>query len=245
MALQNEGGTTPHYDRERAFWDRTGNTAFSVLSRHDLPHVLNWIDWHGGGRVLELGGGAGILGRHLSEAADTWCVCLDISAQMLRHADAARVQSDALHLPFRDGSFSLIIAAALFHHLPGKEIELLKECRRVLSPGGRVVGYDPNAHSLQNRLFMTSGPLRLTSFSPDERPIAPESLGAAAVTAALHGYRYQSFSFRYERVTAFELVQRFVLNPMSKIGLARYLDRWFFWEATKSGSASDAAIGRP
>lgn len=243
--MQNESGSAPHYDRERAFWDRTGNTAFSALSRYDLPRVLSWINWHGSGRVLELGGGTGVLGRYLSQVKDTWCVCLDISAQMLRHADVAKVQSDALHLPFRDRSFDLVIAAALFHHLPGREIELLRECGRVLTFGGRIVGYDPSAHSLQNRLFMTSGPLRLSSFSPDERPIAPESLGAAAATAALNGYRYQSFSFRYERVTAFELVQRFVLNPMSKLGMARYLDRWFFWEATKSGAASDAATARP
>lgn len=240
--MQNERGTTPHYEREQAFWDRTGSTAFSVLSRSDLPRVLTWIDWHGGGRVLELGGGAGVLSRHLSEAANTWCVCLDISAQMLTHANVAKVQSDALQLPFRDDSFSLIIAAALFHHLPGKETALLGECRRVLTAGGRVVGYDPNGHSLQNRLFMTSGPLRLTRFSPDERPIMPESLGEAAATAGLRGYRYQSFSFRYERVTAFELAQRYVLNPMSKLGLARFLDRWFFWEARKPGATADAAL---
>ena len=170
----------------------------------------------------------------LREQINTWCVCLDISFALLRHADSPKVQADALRMPFADESFSLVVAAALFHHLPGKEKALLSECFRVLEPGGQVVGYDPNGDCIPNRVFMGDGPLRLGRFSPDECPIVPASLEKNAIASGFSSFAYHTFSFRYDEVTVFEIVQRFVIRPLAVGPLARYLDRWFFWSATKS-----------
>lgn len=223
----------PHYDQERAYWDQKGAAPYSVLSEFDERRFLRWIDWHGYGNVLEQGGGSGGFSRLLSDKPDTWCVCSDISFKMLAHAPSATVQADALRVPFAENTFALVIAAALFHHLPGSERLLLDECFRVLQPGGRVVGYDPNAHCLQNRVFMGGGPTRLQVFSPDERPIYPENLERWALENSFSNFEYRLFSFKYETITFFEALQRYVANPLARGPFAKYLHRWFFWSAVK------------
>ena len=110
---------------------------------------------------------------------------------------------------------------------------MLRECLRVLKQGGRMVGYDPNAQCIQNRLFMTASPLRLDLFSPDERPVLPATLRRVAEEAGFSGFRYRTFSFRNPRITKFEFVQRYLLNPFAIGPLRTYLDRWFFWEMSR------------
>jgi len=47
--------------------------------------------------------------------------------------------------PFNDASFDVIYAASLFSHLlPGETANYLKQCARVLRPGGRVLFLEPN-----------------------------------------------------------------------------------------------------
>ena len=224
-----------HYSREQDYWDEKGETPYSVLTEFDTERILRWIDWRGGGTVLELGGGSGVFCCRLTERPDTWCACLDISYGMLRHAPTPKVQADALKIPFADESFSLVIAAALFHHLPGREGQLLEECGRVLARGGQVVGYDPNGSCIQNRVFMGDGPLRLGRFSPDERPIVPQLMRKQALRGPFTEFEYEFFSFRYDTLTFFEAVQRFMISPIAKGPMVRYLDRWFFWSAVKGG----------
>jgi len=157
-----------HYLLERQYWDKRGHEEYNSLSSGDQARLVNWIHWAGHGRVLDIGAGSGMVSRLLNGKDDTQCVCVDISHKMLSHSSVAAVQADALKLPFAGQSFDLIIAAAFVHHVPGKEPTMLRECYRVLKQGGRMVGYDPSANCIQNRLFMTSSPLRLDFFSPDE-----------------------------------------------------------------------------
>jgi SAM-dependent methyltransferase len=226
--MQNDDRS--HYSLERKYWDLRGQEEYTSLSESDQVRLTDWIGWTGHGRVLDIGGGSGMVSRLLNRKDNTECVCVDISRKMLSHASVHAVQADALKLPFADQSFDLIIAAAFVHHVPGKEPIMLHECHRVLKQGGRMVGYDPNARCIQNRVFMTSSPLRLDFFSPDERPVMPANLQRAANDAGFSGFRYRTFSFRNPRLTKFELIQRYVLNPFSVGPLRNYLDRWFFWE---------------
>ena len=53
----------------------------------------------------------------------------------VRNLDLARLRSD--RLPFRDGSFELIACLGLLEHLPpSSRRATLRECARVLAPGG-------------------------------------------------------------------------------------------------------------
>lgn len=224
---------TRHYDDEQRYWDSRSGEAYVSLSAIDAARVRDWIAWNGDGLCLDLGAGSGMVARVLGEAARADVVGLDISAGLLRHARPPVVQGDALALPFRDESFTLVVAAALFHHLPGRESELLRECRRVLKPGGRLVGYDPSADCIQNRLFMGSGALRLRRFSPDELPIRPAALEADARSAGFRDFRFARLTFRNAVITAFERVQRYVLEPIARGPFEPWLKRWFLWEARK------------
>jgi SAM-dependent methyltransferase len=227
--------SSSHYSREQDFWDKKGIDAYVSLSSFDQERILRWIGQRPNERrCLDLGGGSGMTGRLLTTTAGTsLVVCMDISAEMLRHSGLPSVQGDAMKLPFADGSFDLIVAAAFLHHVPGRESEVLRECARILAPNGRIVGYDPNARSLQNRVFMGEGRLRLSTFSPDERPIDPSVLRTRLAAEGFTNTSSMVFSFRNPKLTPFEAIQRYVLNPLSRGFLRNWLQRWFFWSATK------------
>ena len=222
-----------HYKREQDYWDDRGVEEYVSLSAADQQRLVEWINWKGNGRILDLGGGSGMVSRLLMNVSGTSCVCLDISYNLLKYSPVSSVQANAFSLPFVDSSFDLIVAAAFFHHMPGKEVDLLKECYRVLAPGGRIVGYDPNGHCIQNRLFMSNGPLRLKFFSPDERPIIPEMLREIVLLEKFNNFIWFLFTFRNARLTLFEFIQRYLINLLTYGFMKKYLDRWFFWEAAK------------
>lgn len=222
-----------HYKSEQEFWDQMGQQDYCSLSVGDQQRIAGWIAWTGPGRVLDIGGGSGMLSRILVRQPGTDCVCMDISHPMLRHCPVPAVQADALHLPFQDASFDLVMAAAFFHHLPGLESDLLTECYRVLKPGGRLLGYDPNDRCLQNKIFMSQNALRLKVFSPDEKPVDPAELRTQTVAAGFARFEYFEFSFRNRKVTVFEAIQRFVLTPIAVGPLRPLLERWIFWQTWK------------
>lgn len=224
-----------HYARERDFWDKKGTDAYVSLSPYDQRRILDWIGRRPGEqRCLDLGGGSGMTARLLASTGVESLICLDISAEMLRHSGLPSVQADAMRLPFLDGSFDLVVAAAFLHHVPGREADVLRECARVLAPGGRIVGYDPSARCVQNRIFMGEGRMRLATFSPDERPIDPRFLVASLADVGFRDVSSRPFSFRNPRITPFEAVQRWVLDPLSIGPLRHWLQRWFFWSATRA-----------
>jgi SAM-dependent methyltransferase len=222
-----------HYSEEKSFWDEKGEIAYNSLSSFDRHRMCAWIGWHGHGRVLDIGGGSGIVSQLLSKHPNTECFCIDISLPMLRHAPVPSVQGDALALPFMDDCFDLVVAGAFFHHLPGLEHQLLREIHRVLRSGGRLVAYDPSARCLQNRLFMMDTPLRLQVFSPDERPVHPDTLSDQLQAAGFRNFVYHPFSFRNQRITLFEAIQRYILSPAAIGPLKPLLERWFFWQSVK------------
>ncbi len=75
-------------------------------------------------------------------------------------------------MPFEDESFDAVVAGELLEHLQFPDA-LVSEVRRVLRPGGVVVGSVPNAFRLQSRLLFLRGrppeddPTHLRMFSPD------------------------------------------------------------------------------
>jgi len=84
------------------------------------------------GRIVEIGSGVGNLKSHLPPAISTdlfpnpW---LDLVC-------------DGYELPFVSGSLSHLILFDVFHHLRAPNA-FLKEARRVLTPGGRLILFEP------------------------------------------------------------------------------------------------------
>ncbi|QEP42341.1 class I SAM-dependent methyltransferase [Ectothiorhodospiraceae bacterium BW-2] len=222
-----------YYIKEKKFWDNKGTTDYCSLSEFDQKRIYQWIGWSGNGKVLDIGGGSGMISRIISDMPNTEAFCVDISLSMLQHSVVTSIQADALRLPFKNDSFDMIIAAAFFHHLPGREFQLLCEMHRVLRPGGRVIAYDPSADCLQNRFFMSDGFFRLNMFSPDELPLYPKHIERYATQCGFSSFSCKLFSFRNSRLTIFEFIQRYILSPIAIGPLEKIFERWFFWEVCK------------
>ncbi|MEO7298136.1 MAG: methyltransferase domain-containing protein [Verrucomicrobiota bacterium] len=63
-----------------------------------------------------------------------------------------RILESMTHLPFRDASLDFITFNASFHHTPNHD-ETLRECHRVLKPGGKIAMVNEEFASLRHRLF--------------------------------------------------------------------------------------------
>jgi ubiquinone/menaquinone biosynthesis C-methylase UbiE len=104
-------------------------------------------------RVLDLGCGAGHSTLPLADAfphAEIHAV--DLGAPMLRYAAARAAalgqaihftQADATRTKFEDASFDLVTSTLLLHEMPRPAIlALLRECHRLLRPGGVMAHHD-------------------------------------------------------------------------------------------------------
>ena len=99
-------------------------------------------------RVLELACGSGIVTRRLREAlpASATLVATDLNEAMVSCARQAVPapgiewrQADAQALPFADSSFDVVVCQFGFMFLPDKALGF-REARRVLAPGGMLLG---------------------------------------------------------------------------------------------------------
>ncbi len=106
------------------------------------------------GRFLDFGCGIGRTFGALREALpQVRYTGIDPSAESIREAekrhreiaDARFHVYDGARLPFADGSFDMVFAAAVFHHIPPeRRAQALAEISRVLTPGGWFVVFEHN-----------------------------------------------------------------------------------------------------
>lgn len=117
-----------HQNRES--WDRKPGlrAIYGEFYREITARIRRDI----GGKIVELGSGLGNIKTMLPE-----CITTDI----FPNPWIDQVE-DAYQLSFENGSVSNLILFDVWHHLqfPGTA---LKEFRRVLAPGGRVIVFDP------------------------------------------------------------------------------------------------------
>lgn len=93
-----------------------------------------------GERVLDLAAGTAVSTVEL-ERSGAWCVAADFSLGMLRAGESRevpKVAADALHLPFRDGSFDAVTISFGLRNVADTD-RALRELARVTRPGGRMV----------------------------------------------------------------------------------------------------------
>jgi len=112
-------------------------------------------------RYLDLGCGKGDLASLLVGDFGAVSGC-DPSAEMLASATRVetRVQGDPGVIPFDDGSFDFVTAVCVYHHVPvAARLNLTREVRRVLSPGGRFCIIEHNPFNPVTRLIVSRTPI--------------------------------------------------------------------------------------
>ncbi|MFO0611383.1 MAG: class I SAM-dependent methyltransferase [Polyangiaceae bacterium] len=147
--LETQDRVSEHYENAR--YARPYSLAYH---EHTLERLTRLAPAQG--VVLDDGCGNGLMFDHFARGARGASVerlyGIDLSAGMLGYArrrfDAvgkpgALVRGDACRLPFADGTFDVVYARSMLHHLPDPNAGA-REIARVLRPGGTLVALDPN-----------------------------------------------------------------------------------------------------
>lgn len=122
------------------------NLVFGPCFEPGRRRAVAALDSQPGERILEVGVGTGLALRHWDPRAHV--VGIDLSPQMLAHAERIRRRHDWRHIrlevmdaqatTFPDSSFDKVAAMYVVSAAPDPDA-LLREIRRVCKPGGRIV----------------------------------------------------------------------------------------------------------
>ena len=143
-------------DQTRAFYDKISRVYDLLSERSETPMRragLELLNAHAGESVLEIGYGTGhsLLALARAVGPQSKVFKLDLSEKMRRLAEAslatagllerARLRvGDAAHLPYANRRLDAVFMSFTLELFDTPEIpEVLRECSRVLRPGGRIV----------------------------------------------------------------------------------------------------------
>jgi SAM-dependent methyltransferase len=145
--------------REVEFFDQfvAEHGDYDVLSegayRRLLDTFVGMVRPAPGERCIDLGCGTGAFTRRLRPFG-LRLAGMDISPGSVAHAkteapDIDFLVGDIASTGLADGSQDLVCYSGVLHHitLPQDRVRVLAEGYRLLAPGGRLFGYDPNAQS--------------------------------------------------------------------------------------------------
>jgi choline kinase/protein-L-isoaspartate O-methyltransferase len=140
----------------REFWAvRARDYAALEWARRDdyLSRIVAAGEFGATDKVLDLGTGTGIVAHAIAPLV-AQVVGVDLSHEMLRQAMDGRLQNevfedgDARHLHYPDAWFDKVVARMVFHHLMPDPVAAMRECHRVIKPGGLMIlseGVPPDA----------------------------------------------------------------------------------------------------
>jgi SAM-dependent methyltransferase len=113
-----------------------------------------------GAKVMDFGCGDGSHASPFVTSLGCFYMGVDISVDAVAACRAKGLQalpySSGKALPCESDSFDAIVSFEVFEHLFGAEAAL-HEVRRVLCPGGYLIGSVPNSVYIANRLLMAAG----------------------------------------------------------------------------------------
>lgn len=158
--------------------------------RFDVLNVVDFSQVQPGQSVIEVGGGTGNFVSLFSTVAG-WTAAFDLTHEMLlvarkKYPQVAVVVADGMRLPVVSRSIDLVTTAQALHHIH-QPVEVLKELRRVVTPGGRVLVVDSVAtESIEeaiamNELDLIRDPSHAAFRSPSTMRVLVQAAGLAIV----------------------------------------------------------------
>ena len=183
-----------------------------------------------GARVLEFGAGAAQGSRYLLDRGAV-VVATDLSLGMLRRAaridagDPAApplIQCDACALPFADASFDVVFSAYGAVPFVADSAGLMRECARVLAPGGRLVFSTTHPVRWAFPDVPDAAGLTATMSYFDRTPYA-ERADAGTLTYAEH---HRTLGDRVREITAAGLVLVDLVEPEWPAGNTQTWGGW-------------------
>jgi ubiquinone/menaquinone biosynthesis C-methylase UbiE len=146
------------YDQFSENWDnryKKNKSTIHFLNKR-LEIIRAFTSFRGNEKVLEIGCGTAF---HLIALSNQYGsgVGVDYSEKMLSIANKNAQQKNLQNIKFvldnveklsklENNTFDVVFFVGLLEHLP-KPIQMFKNCKRVLKPGGIVIGITPNKYS--------------------------------------------------------------------------------------------------
>jgi SAM-dependent methyltransferase len=162
----------------------------------------------GGVRALELGCGTGVFLARVAPSSAR-LEGIDLSMDLLCRA-RARVEThhnvtlscgNVEQMPYPDACFDVVYGSSVLHHLELRAA--LREVRRVLRPGGRIVFAEPNLLNPQIALIFGCRPLRpIFGVSPDEMAFSRFEIGKVLRELGYVDLRVEPFDFLHPSTPA-------------------------------------------
>lgn len=156
--------------------------------RADLDVYIKFLPAHVGGKLLEIGCGSGRKLAYLKKFGwDVEGVDFDSTAvEIARHRGLNVRLGELEEQTYSENIFDAVVSSHVLEHVP-EPIGFLKECHRILKPGGQLVFTTPNAGSYGHQIFRSQWrglepPRHLHVFSED-------SLRYAAAIAGFQNIR--------------------------------------------------------
>lgn len=144
---------------ERVTGEASDNFVFqrSLLAYHAAAERI-------GGQVLEIGTGAGYGIEVVAPRAESFITVDKFlpAAGITQLENVEFRQATVPPLPFAANSFDYVISFQVIEHVE-RDIELVREVKRVLRPGGRFILTTPNA-----RMSLTRNPWHVREYTPDQ-----------------------------------------------------------------------------
>lgn len=184
-----------------------------------------------GKTVLDIGCNEGHLGSFLIPGNTVYGVDISPKALTLAKKQGLRATYHDIErkpLPYKKNFFDIVIIGDVIEHVFDTDT-LLREARRVLKPGGKIIVTTPNVASLGRRVMLLAGVSPYLEFSSELTTNGLPSVGHIryyTVNTLLEQLRHTGFTdihFATDRVNLFFISSRFLGTLFPRLGINIFL----------------------